>query len=269
MSYPAINAAEIGNLTIPLPPPDEQRRICAYLDAETARIDGLVASKQRLMKMLIERLRLLALQSTTGTSARSPLRRHTIQVKTGTTPPADQRELFDAGIVPWYSPGDVGEWLELLPPSRRLATEPLANGWVPVFPPESTLLVGIGATAGRIAHLDHYATGNQQMTCIVAASTLVPRFLSWQLFARCDELRATAPFTTLPILNNDFLKVLLIDVPTLSVQHAVVSHLDSVAENTRRVIEALTDQMALLIEHRQALITAAVTGELEVAGAAA
>ncbi len=53
VSYPAINASEIGDLPLPLPPLDEQRAIAAFLDRETERIDALVAKK----RMLIERLR--------------------------------------------------------------------------------------------------------------------------------------------------------------------------------------------------------------------
>ena len=53
MSYPAINASEIGeSLPLPLPPLDEQRAIAAHLDRETERIDALVAKK----RLLIERL---------------------------------------------------------------------------------------------------------------------------------------------------------------------------------------------------------------------
>ena len=52
VSYPAINASQIGGLPIPLPPLDEQHAIAAHLDRETERIDALVAKK----RLLIERL---------------------------------------------------------------------------------------------------------------------------------------------------------------------------------------------------------------------
>ena len=52
VNYPAINASEIGDLPVALPPLDEQRAIAAYLDRETERIDALVAKK----RLLIERL---------------------------------------------------------------------------------------------------------------------------------------------------------------------------------------------------------------------
>ena len=52
VSYPAINASEIGDLPVALPPLHEQRAIAAFLDRETERIDALVARK----RLLIERL---------------------------------------------------------------------------------------------------------------------------------------------------------------------------------------------------------------------
>ncbi len=52
VSYPAINASEIGNIPIAVPPLDEQRDIAAFLDRETERIDSLIAKKL----LLIERL---------------------------------------------------------------------------------------------------------------------------------------------------------------------------------------------------------------------
>ena len=52
VSYPAINASEIGNIPIAVPPPGEQREIAAFLDRETERIDSLIAKK----RLLIERL---------------------------------------------------------------------------------------------------------------------------------------------------------------------------------------------------------------------
>lgn len=55
VSYPAINAAEIGQFTIPLPPHDEQRSIAAFLDQETARVDELIRLKEAMLGRLAER----------------------------------------------------------------------------------------------------------------------------------------------------------------------------------------------------------------------
>ena len=55
VSYPAINASELACLDIAFPSLFEQRAIAAFLDRETARIDALVAKKERLIELLQEK----------------------------------------------------------------------------------------------------------------------------------------------------------------------------------------------------------------------
>ncbi len=54
VSYPATNAAQIGELSITLPPVHEQRTIAAFLDRETSRIDQLVTKHELLIERLAE-----------------------------------------------------------------------------------------------------------------------------------------------------------------------------------------------------------------------
>jgi type I restriction enzyme S subunit len=55
VSYPAINASEIGLIPIPLPPLPEQQSIASFLDRETGRIDMLIFKKQNLIDILKEK----------------------------------------------------------------------------------------------------------------------------------------------------------------------------------------------------------------------
>jgi type I restriction enzyme S subunit len=106
------------------------------------------------------------------------------------------------------------------------------------------------------------------MTCLVPGPRVAPRFLSWQLFARQEELRATAPFTTLPILNNEFIKSVSMVVPPLPRQLEVVASLDDEASRCQALAGRVDRQIALLQERRQTVITATVTGQLDIAEAA-
>lgn len=55
VSYPAITASELGDIKVTLPDLAAQRAIAAYLDEETARIDGLIAEKERMLALLDEK----------------------------------------------------------------------------------------------------------------------------------------------------------------------------------------------------------------------
>lgn len=266
----SVTREDFEAMPVPVPPRSEQCAIADFLDAETARIDALIDKKRRMIDLFAERLRLQAFSLTTNDGASMPLRRCIAGMQTGTTPPENELEDLRGDDEPWYSPGDVGSWLEMEAPARRVSSRAVSEGWVPRFQSGSTVIVGIGATAGRmVAHISVPATGNQQMTCLVSGPRLRSRFLSWQLWARTDELRGTAPHTTLLILNNDFLRSFGICVPDLDRQEAIAVELDALASAASSAMSRITRQIALLAERRQALITAAVTGELSVPGVAA
>jgi type I restriction enzyme S subunit len=75
--------------------------------------------------------------------------------------------------------------------------------------------------------------------------------------------------STIVHLTGEQLRVHRFPWPPDDEQHAIVKRLDSLRDRVARAIGAVRSQIDLLVEHRQALINAAVTGELEVAGVAA
>jgi type I restriction enzyme S subunit len=50
-----LSTGELGSHNVPLPSPVEQHAIAAFLDRETARIDALIAKKQRFIELLEEK----------------------------------------------------------------------------------------------------------------------------------------------------------------------------------------------------------------------
>lgn len=74
-AQPGIAAHDVANLDIVVPPPDEQRAIAAYIRDETARLDALVAVKERLLGLLAEKRRALITRAVTrGLDPHAPLR---------------------------------------------------------------------------------------------------------------------------------------------------------------------------------------------------
>lgn len=57
VSYPAITASDLGNIPLLLPTLGRQRAIAENLDRETRRLDGLVAQKERILRLLDEKRR--------------------------------------------------------------------------------------------------------------------------------------------------------------------------------------------------------------------
>ncbi|MEH1933221.1 MAG: restriction endonuclease subunit S [Nostoc sp.] len=65
VSYPAINASELGNIPIYVPSLFEQRAIANYLDRETTKIDTLISARERLLDLLTEKRRALITHAVT------------------------------------------------------------------------------------------------------------------------------------------------------------------------------------------------------------
>ncbi|MBD3377260.1 hypothetical protein GF406_19690 [candidate division KSB1 bacterium] len=66
VSYPAINALEIGSINIPLPPLPEQQAIAAFLDRETSKIDALISKVETAIERLKEYRTSLISSAVTG-----------------------------------------------------------------------------------------------------------------------------------------------------------------------------------------------------------
>jgi type I restriction enzyme, S subunit len=133
---------------------------------------------------------------------------------------------------------------------------------VPRFPAGSILIVGIGESLGKVADLDHEATGNQQLTAISISPSSDRRFVLWQLFAAYEEIRAWAQFSRVRILNNEVLKSFRIPVPALGQQVRTRQSLDRRLAEFTAFHDASARFALLANERRQALITAAVTGRI-------
>ncbi|MEU8072331.1 restriction endonuclease subunit S [Micromonospora sp. NPDC049151] len=258
-----------------LPPLDEQRRIADFLDVQTARVVALDDCRDRQLAAYEARLQGMVKIKTGRNLAWDrespidgsvlPLRRVAKRVKTGATPPGAAERYFvgdDQGI-PWFAPVSFGNAIKLGMAPRRLSSLAVQEGF-PVFEAGSTLLVGIGATAGKVAYLEERASGNQQVTAVAPNERIDGRYLAWQLFAATEELRSLAPYTTMPIINNDFLKSFPIWLPPLDRQRAAVREIEQVHEHLSRLRLAFAEARSLLSEWRQSLTAAAVTGQIDV-----
>jgi len=260
VSYPAISPSDLGDILIPVPEIAEQRAIAGYLDRETVRIDQLIASKRYITDLIVTRFRTQARGSTTSGPV-LPLRRVVRSVRTGTTPPTDSPQFYESPTVDWYTPGDFGAMLDLGRSERLVSDAAIKAGVVELIPADCTLVVGIGATAGRVAHLTRTASSNQQITSVVTNHRMLNRFLSWHLWSRTEELRGLAPHTTLPIISNDYLKSFMVNLPSAETQREVVFQLDRAAARLRDLLASLESQLVLLAERRMSVITSAVLGE--------
>lgn len=285
----------IGICELPLPPIDEQQTIARFLDAKTAQIDALVAQKRQLIDKLKEkRQALIARTVTRGLPPEAakaaglepnpemkdsgvdwlgevparwkvlPLRRLIKFVKTGGTPSGAEEQHFEECGFNWYSPSDFSDDIYLGPTNRALSAEGKAE--VRVFPEKTVMLVGIGATIGKVGLALGTSSCNQQINAIGCGPKLDPVFATYYLKILRDFIVKCGKFTTMPIINQDETKNLFFTAPPLSEQSAIADYLDRETVEINRLMVLVDDAISRLIEYRQAIITSAVTGKIDVRG---
>lgn len=189
------------------------------------------------------------------------LRRVADSVKTGTTPQGAQDYHFDADGYPWYTPSDFSDELHLTTASRNLS--PLGVAEVKIFPPNTVMIVGIGATMGKVGIAQQKSSCNQQINAIEFSPKVNPFFGMYFLATRKTYLHKCGKFTTLPILNQDETKNIIVCLPPLPEQNTITAFLDQQCAQIDSLIEKKQHMLDLLDEKRRAVITQAVTRGLD------
>lgn len=270
-----LSSRDLADVPVLLPSPDIQRAIANYLDAETARIATLKDKKEALLALLQERrqgtvdraIRLLDKQYKSV-----PLKRVAgdIQVGIVITPAA------------WYT--DSGG----VPALRgvNVTTNGLDLGDVVYLSEE-------GHRYNRKSVLRTYdivvvRTGQAGTACVIPESLDGCNCIDL-LIVRRNQERLDSEYLSL-VLNSDWvithiashavgsiqshfnvaaMKELLVPVPPLDEQRRCTLLLRGYLEQVTTLEARLRSQIELLGEHRQALISAAVTGQLDIPGVAA
>ncbi|WP_371069650.1 restriction endonuclease subunit S [Sediminibacillus sp. JSM 1682029] len=180
------------------------------------------------------------------------------KIQTGSTPSTNKSEYFD-GNISWFTPGDFRDQKELVKSSRTVSELALRNNEVRLHSKGTVLLVGIGATLGKVAILRERATFNQQITGIETNNLIDEEYYYYWLLINRETIMEIANYTTLPIINNQFIRGFLSIVPPIEEQRIIVSYLNKNILEINTLLEDKEKLIELLEEKRQAIITEAVT----------
>jgi type I restriction enzyme S subunit len=271
-------------MPILLPPRDEQRRIADLLDHETAKIDALVQEQQRLIELLKEKRQAVISQAVTkGLNPNVPMRGsgagwigqvpqhwrvsalgYAARIDSGSTPDRANPN-FWGGNIPWVKTGEVN--YDPISQAEECITEAGLQGSSAKVAPPGTLLMamyGQGVTRGRVALLEVPAAYNQACAAIHFDLAVAPSFGRYFFMAAYEHVRDGGNETSQMNLSTGAIQKFKITVPPTPEQLAIVEFLDSSIREIELLIEHGDQSLILLSERRSALISAAVTGKIDV-----
>lgn len=259
------SASRYRALSVPLPQLDEQRAIADYLDQETAQIDALVAKQEEFVGLLLERRlqarEVLASRVAVGERLRWKIRE--IDERAGSR--ANDLPLFSVSIDWGVRRRD--ETTERLSRAEDLDHYKVCH--------EGDIVVNrMRAFQGALGVAPSDGIVSPDYAVVRVASDVDPGWLSelmrTKVFVSEIVLRLRGIGGTdsgnvrTPRINTADLLDIRADIPALKTQR---SELSDIVRETRRIdtlIAKANEHIALAKERRSALITAAVTGQLDV-----
>ena len=195
-----------------------------------------------------------------------PIRRLSNSVQTGGTPSTGAPSSDTDNSFLWYTPADFGEALVLTTSSRSLSQECINNAEVKIFPANSVLVVSIGATLGKVGFTKQPSSANQQINAITPNHRIDGYYLAYSLVTKTDVMRFLSNASTIGIMNQEKTKDIIVVVPPLNEQIEISNFLDQETAKIDNLIQQAQKATTLLQERRTALISAAVTGKIDVRG---
>lgn len=289
VSYPAINASDLVEIPVLVPSMHEQMLIAEFLDRETAKIDEMVAEQRRLIELLKEkRLAIISHAITKGLNPNVPMKpsgiewigevpdhwaivplKYVIYLRSGGTPRKENLAYWD-GNVPWASSKDL-KVESLYDTEDHITDKAIKDGEASLIPEGSIIIVVRGMilihTFPVVKAMVPMAI-NQDLKAITTTEMLNADYLAWYLRGNSTEIirRTDEAAHGTKVLRIDALTSMSIPIPPLEEQmNIVVGVIDHLAQLDRLTDEARST-IDLLQERRTALISAAVTGKIDVRG---
>lgn len=181
-------------------------------------------------------------------------------LSTGTTPSTKSASYYDSEDVDWYTPGDINtDSIYPNTPAKKISNLYFEENSIPLYKAGSVAIVGIGATVGKIAYIDHDFFTNQQLNVLRFNKDINPKYAAYFLFNKKEEIISTTPSVTLPILNQTKLGQLTFIYPPLSEQDRIVSYLDSKTSEIDQAISLLERKREAYTRLKASVINRAVT----------
>lgn len=277
VSMPHLTAEKLAAVPVPLPPLHLQHAIADYLDRETAQIDELIAEQQRLIDMLAERraavvdsvvtagLDPAAATRDSGVDWIGPIPAHWEtrplwsmfrRIKDVDHPDEQMLSVFrDYGVVAKDSRENINQTAE------NSSIYQLVNpGWLVTNRMKAWHgSVGISSLRGIVSgHYICFAPLHRESNDYLNWMFRSPRYtVGYGIISRGVRIGQAE-------IDNDDYRVLPVVVPPLEEQTAIAAYLREQTAKIDGLVEETEALIKLAQERRSALITAAVTGQIDV-----
>ena len=180
-------------------------------------------------------------------------------IGSGTTPAVTNSSFHEEGTIPWVNTGDLNDDLVTTPEKCLTEHAVQEHSTLRLYPIGTLLVAMYGATIGKVGILGIEACTNQACCALAEPKYFDMRFIYYWFLDNRRNLVTLSYGGGQPNINQDLIRSLKIQTPTIPDQRRIAAYLDEQTEKIDRLMDMRRRQMALLKEQRSALIQQAVT----------
>ncbi len=258
-----VTKGDLGAIKVPAPPMSELSLITRFLECETGKIDVLVEEQRRLIELLKEKRQAVISHAVTkGLNPDTPMKDSGIEW---------------LGEVPAHWKQTVIKRFSTLQRGHDLTDEQRTDGPYPVVTSSGIsgthgsfmasapgVVTGRYGSMGKLFYVEEDFWPHNTSLYVIDFHGNKPRFVWYAL--QTVDFAAHSAKAAVPGIDRNDIHVLPVSVPPKDEQSAIVEYLDEETTRYDAFIAAATHAIDLLQERRTALISAAVTGKIDVRG---
>jgi len=281
-----LSAEKFGNLPILLPPKGVQQNICDQLSPKLSESSGTRKKLSQVAENLRSRVDVVIRSAVTG-SGKKPSHvgwigeipedwdvvrtRFVAELHSGHTPSRSNDEYWEDTDIPWVTTSDIKLFREgrkryLHETENEISELGMENSGAHLLP-EGTVFLSRTASVGFSGIMGKPMATSQDFANWVCSDEILPEYLLYVFRSMDQEFDRLMQGSTHKTIYMPDIKSFKTPLPPLEEQREIVDHIETETERLWELIDRVEETIDLLEEKRQALITAAVTGQIDVSEA--
>ncbi|OOG13379.1 restriction endonuclease subunit S [Pseudomonas sp. C9] len=282
-----LSSTDILKTRLALPPEDELTHIVNFLDRETVKIDSLIEHQQQIIQLLKEKRQAVISHAVTkGLNCNTKMRdsgvewlgdvpeewtvcriKHVARLESGHTPDKKIEEYWVDCDIPWVSLNDSSQLKEvdyISDTAFYLNEKGIANSSARKLPERCVVFtrdasIGLAAITTRVM-----AVSQHIIAWVCNEKKVIPEYLLLIFYAMKDELDRYTFGATLKTIGMPDVNKLIAAFPDIEEQKQIIDHVFKSREKLDLLIAKAEQSIKIIKERRTALISAAVTGKIDV-----
>ncbi|EGT4371089.1 restriction endonuclease subunit S [Cronobacter malonaticus] len=287
-ALPSMTQEHLSNYKFSVPKAEsERKKITEFLDLETKKIDNLIEKQQQLIELLKEKRQAVISHAVTkGLNPDVPMKdsgvewlgdvpehwrvsriKNYAKIESGHTPSRTKPEYWVSCNIPWVSLNDSKQLKEvdyIEDTFYKISELGMANSSAHLLPARAVVFTRDASIGLSAITTKSMAVSQHLIAWICDEKFLIPEFLLLVFYAMEKEFERYTFGATIKTIGMDNVRGLKSTFPPVEEQRNLIDWAFNKIEKIKSSISRVEDMLSLLQERRTALISAAVTGKIDV-----